>query len=126
MEQETISKCQVKHSLNRGVCGGYIYMQYTYIEVLTITGEPQGGVSLLVFDVNMCTTSENKLHKLVVALVCSDGKSCIPGAGHWSSIHICTLGKDGCTSLYNLLEVHVCTHGVRKQMALLQYCLQLG
>lgn len=87
-------------------------MQYTYmyIAVLTITGEPQGGVSLLVFDVNMCTTSENKLHKLVVAFVCSDGESCIPGAGHRSSIHICTLGKDGCTSLYNLLEVHVYMH----------------
>jgi len=101
-------------------------LQYTCIAVLTITGKPQGGVSLLVFDVNMCTTSENKLHKLVVTFVCSDGESCIPGAGHWSSIHICTLGKDGCTGLYNLLEVHVCMYGVRKQTALLQYCPQLG
>ena len=62
---------------------------------LTIAGEPQRGISLLVLDVNVCTTPEDELHKLVVAFIGGNSEGSIPGAGHRGGIHIRTLGGEG-------------------------------
>jgi len=63
--------------------------------VLTIAGKPQRRISLLVLDVNMCTTPEDELHKLVVTFIGCDSEGSVSRAGHRCSIHICTLDGEG-------------------------------
>lgn len=62
--------------------------------MFTVASQPEGGISLLVLDVNVSAVSQDELDELEVTLVGCDGQGGVLGTRNRSSIHVSTLTVD--------------------------------